>query len=376
MQFDLNFILAAVSILMFVGFLAFFGYLMFHQESIEPKEKTGAELIEQHYAAGETIEQPTPYYVAPIPAAPDPLEISANLDRKILVGAGMLFGVFALVGGYFFLLFAVRADATSERWRDGVATQHQLHKSIERGRNLYANFCFDCHGKTGLGTIDPERKDLPGLPLNKPAFKYETVKDDPTALAAAETLIRLTIERGRPKPPGTISMPAWSYEEGGSLNDEQIQQLVNFIMHGTDDDWADIVTVRLHSEGSEDGHLPVEPVPPKAEVLEGLALGRQLTLNNATAACVTCHSFTAGTPSVLPNAPNLSNYGNVRPINDENKAKQAGGDADWLLHWIQNAAAVKPGVAMPAFSTGAPGGTLSDDQIRAIILYLDSLKTP
>ncbi|MDP9274693.1 MAG: hypothetical protein M3O99_03745, partial [Chloroflexota bacterium] len=169
MQLDLNFILAAVSILMFVGFLAFFGYLIFHQQSMEPKEKTGAEIIEQHYAAGETIQQPTPYYVAPIPAAPDPLEISANLDRKILVGAGMLFAVFALVAGYFFTLFVVRADASSERWRDRVASEQQLEKSIERGRNIYANFCFDCHGKTGLGSTDPTRKDLPGLPLNKPA---------------------------------------------------------------------------------------------------------------------------------------------------------------------------------------------------------------
>mgnify|MGYP003300871298 CR=1 FL=1 len=32
---------------MFVGFLAFFGYLIFHQQSLEPKEKTGAELIEE-----------------------------------------------------------------------------------------------------------------------------------------------------------------------------------------------------------------------------------------------------------------------------------------------------------------------------------------
>jgi mono/diheme cytochrome c family protein len=373
MQLDLNFVLAAVSILMFVGFLAFFGYLMFHQQSIEPKEKTGAELIEQHYAAGETIEQPTPYYVAPIPAAPDPLEISANLDRKILVGAGMLFGVFALVGGYFFLLFSVRADATSERWLDRVASEHQLEKSIERGRNLYANFCFDCHGKTGLGTTDPSRKDLPGLPLNKPAFKYETVKNDPAKLKATEDLIRLTIERGRPKPPGSISMPAWSDKEGGSLNDEQISQLVNFIMQGTDDDWADIVTVRLHSEGSEDGHLPLEPNPPKPEVLIGAALGQRLTTNNPQAACVTCHSFDPNTPSILPNAPNLGHYGTDGPINDENKAKKAGGDADWLLHWIQNAPSVKPGIAMPAFGTGA-GGQLNDDQIKAIILYLESLK--
>src|SRR5256714_8107648 len=166
MQLDLNFILAAASLLMFVGSLAFCGSFIFHQQSLEPKEKTGAELSGQHYAAGETIEQPAPYYVAPIPAAPDPLEISANLDRKILIGAGMLFAVFALVGGYFFLLFSVRADATSERWRDKVATEQQLEKSIDRGRNLYANFCFDCHGKTGLGSTDPTPNDLPRLPLN------------------------------------------------------------------------------------------------------------------------------------------------------------------------------------------------------------------
>ncbi len=373
MQLDMNFVLAAVSILMFLGFLGFFGYLMFHQQSLEPREKTGAELIEQHYAAGETIEQPTPYYVAPIPAAPDPLEISANLDRKILVGAGMLFAVFALVGGYFFTLFVVRADASSERWRDKVATEQQLEKSVERGKNLYANFCFDCHGKTGLGSTDPDRKDLPGLPLNKPAFKYDNIKSDPTKLKAAEDLITLTIERGRPKPPPQISMPAWSDHEGGSLNDEQIQQLVNFIMYGTDQDWADIVTIRLHTAGAEQGHLPAEPNPPKQQVLVGAELGKALTLNNPQAACVTCHSFDPNTPSTLPTAPNLGHYGTEGPLNAENKAKKAAGDADWLLHWIQNPPAIKPGVVMPPFGTAA-GGSLSDDQIKAIILYLESLK--
>ncbi|HEV8536592.1 MAG TPA: c-type cytochrome [Candidatus Limnocylindria bacterium] len=370
---DINVVLAVVSVLLFAGFLAFFGFLVFHQQQVEPKEPTGAEIIEQHYAPGETVEQPTPYYVAPIPAAPDPLEISANLDKKILLGAGMLFAVFALVGAYFFTLFSVRADATSERWRDRVASAHQTEKSIERGRNLYANFCFDCHGKTGLGSTDPERKDLPGLPLNKPAFKFENIKNDPTKLKATQDLLTLTISRGRAKPPGTISMPPWSDKEGGSLNDEQIQQLVNFIMLGSDDDWADVVTVRLHSEGAEDGHLPLEPNPPKVPVLTGIELGKALTLGNPTAACVTCHSFTPGTPSTLPQAPNLGRYGTEGPINDENKARKAGGDSDWLLHWIQNAPSVKPGIPMPAFSASA-GGSLSDEQIKAIIEYLMSLK--
>src|SRR3989441_1619966 len=370
---DLNTVLAAVSLLLFVVLVGFFGCAVFHQQSVEPREPTGAELIEQHYAPGETVEQPTPYYVAPVPAAPDPLEISVNLDRKILVGAGMLFAVFALFGGYLFTLFIVRADASSERWRDKVASEHQLEKAVERGRNLYANFCFHCHGKTGLGSTDPSRKDLPGPPLNTPTFKYDNVKSDPTKLKATPDLLTLTISRGRAKPPGTISMPAWSDTEGGSLNDEQIQQLVSVIMYGTDKDRAAIVTARLHSEGSEAGHTPLEPNPPKPEVLTGITLGRALTLNNPQAACVTCHSFDPNTPSTLPQAPNLGHYGTQGPLNDENKARKAAGDADYLLHWIQNAPSIKPGVVMPAFGTSA-GGSLSDEQIRAIIEYLQSIK--
>src|SRR5207302_362446 len=247
---DLNVVLAVLSGLLFFGFVAFFAFLIYHQREVEPKEPrfTGAEIIEQHYAPGATVEQPTPYYVAPIPAAPDPLEISANLDKKIVIGGGMVFGFFALLGVYFFYLFVLRADASADpgRWRDRVAFSHQEEKLIERGRNLYANFCFDCHGKTGLGSADPSQAGLPGLPLNRPQFKYENIKNDPTTLKSTTDLITLTIERGRAKTPPAISMPAWSTTDGGPLNDEQIQQLINFIMYGTDADWADVVTVRQH----------------------------------------------------------------------------------------------------------------------------------
>jgi len=361
MQLDLNFVLAAVSILMFVGFLAFFGYLIFHQQSMEPREKTGAELIEQHYAAGETIEQPTPYYVAPIPAAPDPLEISANLDRKILLGAGMLFAVFALVGGYFFTLFVVRADASSERWRDKVASQQQLDKAIERGRNLYANFCFDCHGKEGKGDVGV------GLPLNKPDFKYDNIKSDPAKLAATESLLDLTIHRGRAKPAPSISMPAWGIADGGTLNDEQIRQLIAFIEHGTDAEWADIVTVRREL-GLSDVPNPPKPAVTSTDPVER---GHQLTLTY----CTTCHSFVTGTNSPVPQAPNLGQYGSAGPLNAENKAaKAAAGSSDqWLIDWESHAPKVKPGILMPIFAQ-AEGGQLSPENITDIVAYLKSLK--
>ena len=41
-------------------------------------------------------------------------------------------------------------------------------------------------------------KALPGKPLNKADFKYETLKDDPQKLKDAENFIRLRITRGKP----------------------------------------------------------------------------------------------------------------------------------------------------------------------------------
>ena len=72
---DANVLLAGASLILFLVFIAYFGYLIYHQQQVEPEEKPtyGVELLQQHYAPGDTVEQPTPYWVAPIPAAPDPL---------------------------------------------------------------------------------------------------------------------------------------------------------------------------------------------------------------------------------------------------------------------------------------------------------------
>src|SRR6266540_7527384 len=149
---DVNLLLAAVSIMLFVALIAYFAFLVMHQEQVEPPERDplGVELLEQHYGAGDTVEQPTPYYVAPIPSSPDPLEIAGNLDKKIVLGGFMLFASFALIGAYLFALLVVRADASSGTWRDRVAEEHQLEALVTRGRNLYTSLCFDCHGATGL----------------------------------------------------------------------------------------------------------------------------------------------------------------------------------------------------------------------------------
>ena len=362
MSFDPNVALAAFSLLLLAGLVAFFGFVIKHQNDIEPDQKPaeGVELLRQHYAAGETIEQPTPYYVAPIPSSPDPLESSANLDKKILAGAGMLFVVLGLIGGYLLLLLVGRADASSTTWRDRVASEHQLAALVTRGRNLYANLCFDCHGKDGKGDVGV------GLPLNKPEFKYENLKDDPAKLKDAETLLSKTIERGRQKPAPLISMPAWSNHEGGPLNDEQIRQLMAFIEFGKDEDWGDIVAIRRESD------LDPNPNPPKQVSLDPKAAGKALMLNNPQAACVSCHSIEAGKNSPIAQAPNLADYGVKGPLNAELKALKASGDPDWLFKWVSNAPSIKPGIIMPPFNKAA-GGQLDDTNLKNIVEYLMSL---
>ncbi|MEA2662895.1 MAG: hypothetical protein QOH08_2467 [Chloroflexota bacterium] len=364
MTIDINVVLAALSILLFVGLLGFFAFLISHQNEVEPEERPveGVELIRQHYGAGETIEQPTPYYVAPIPSSPDPLEIAGNLDKKIVLGGFMLFAVFALVGAYLFTLLVVRADASSPTWRDRVAEEHQLEAAIVRGRNLYANLCFDCHGKEGKGDVGV------GLPLNKPEFKYDNIKSDPAKVAAVDSLLLLTIQRGRPKPPPAISMPAWGPEDGGPLNEEQIRQLIAFIEHAPDKEWADVVTVR------QELGLSTEPNPPKPVVASNdpVERGRQLTVSY----CTSCHSFTPGTNSTLPGAPNLGKYATEGPFSAEQKAAKAkapAGSDQWMIDWEAHAPKIKPGIAMPIFAQ-AEGGQLSPENITDIVAYLKSLK--
>ena len=369
MNIDMNIVLAGLSVALFLGLIGFFAFLIKHQNEVEPDARPveGVELIRQHYGAGETIEQPTPYYVAPIPMSPDPLEIAGNLDKKIVLGGFMLFAAFGLIGAYLFTLLVVRADASSGTWKDRIAEEHQLEAMVIRGRNLYANLCFDCHGATGLGATDPNQPGLPGLPLNKPDFKYDNIKNDPAKLAATEQLLDLTIHRGRAKPVPQISMPAWGAQDGGPLNDEQIRQLIAFIEHAPDSEWADIVTVRRELGLAE------VPNPPKPVVLSPVDAGAALTKANPQTACITCHSFTPGQASPISLAPNLGKYGTDGPFNDQLKALKASGDPDWLFKWVSNAPSIKPGIIMPAFNTSA-GGQLSDENIKNIVAYLMSLK--
>ncbi|MGH2378159.1 MAG: c-type cytochrome [Candidatus Limnocylindria bacterium] len=351
---DLNLVLAVLSVIMFAGLVAFFAFLVRHQAEVEPERETyGVELLEQHYAPGDTVEQPTPYFVSPIPASPDPLEISANLDKKILIGGLMLFAIVGMIGVYFVIQGEFIPGVGGIR---AAAVEHQLALDVRRGKTLYATLCYDCHGRDGQGGTTPDGEQLPGLPLNNPAYQHANIADDPARLEEVRRLIVTTIERGREFPAPRYSMPAWHREEGGPLGDWQIKQLADLIMYGTEEDWADMPHLRTEHAMALEEQIPAPPAVPSGEEL-------------ALQVCSTCHSFDSNVASINPLAPNLAAFAETGPTIAELRAAQGSGDPDWLLKWITNPSSIKPGSQMPPYGASA-GGQVPDDKIPSLVDFL------
>jgi LysM repeat protein len=102
--------------------------------------------------------------------------------------------------------------------RSGRQSEFFQSESVERGALLFANNCRTCHGIKGQGAV--------GLPLNKPEFKDQ----DPLVLKNNRDLLQRTLYCGRA---GTL-MPAWLNTNGGSLNQRQIDHIIDLITEPID----------------------------------------------------------------------------------------------------------------------------------------------
>ena len=123
------------------------------------------------------------------------------------------------------LAFGIYYAWDSSRASDAEARQQE--ETAARGAHLFAVNCRVCHGREGRGAL--EDPAFPGLPLNLDTNR----PTDAGQLAAIQKRFTDTIHCGRV---GTL-MPPWSQDEGGSLNDEQIRQLVVFITTNAGNAW-------------------------------------------------------------------------------------------------------------------------------------------
>jgi plastocyanin/mono/diheme cytochrome c family protein len=132
-----------------------------------------------------------------------------NTSKQVNVMIGLLF-IFLVGTLLYFIWDTTRAEDAEER---------QIVVNAERGGELYAINCRLCHGINGGGSA--ESTMLPGAPLNLESRR----PSDPGELATLQARFRDTIRCGRV---GT-QMPAWAEDQGGPLNDFQIEQLVTLI---------------------------------------------------------------------------------------------------------------------------------------------------
>ncbi len=100
-------------------------------------------------------------------------------------------------------------------------------RSIERGAAVFTEYCAPCHGLHGEGN--------PGVAptLNSKYFFTQRLKDI-GYLGTLPAYIKLTVAGGRPvksDPQYPRNMPTWSVTYGGPLRNDQVDDVVNYIMN-------------------------------------------------------------------------------------------------------------------------------------------------
>ena len=165
-----------------------------------------------------------------------------------------------MIGLLMVMLIATTLYFVWDRQRENTATARQNEVNAERGAHLFSLNCRSCHGISGLGAL--ERRGLPGAVLNDESNQVSA----PAELAAKHLRFAYTIKCGRV---GTL-MPPWGVDQGGSLNNFQIDQLLALItgtMPGFDPpaDPAEVSETAWHLAMEEANHADAFEIPRELE---------------------------------------------------------------------------------------------------------------
>jgi uncharacterized cupredoxin-like copper-binding protein/mono/diheme cytochrome c family protein len=164
--------------------------------------------------------------------------------------------------------------AADEPNRIAEADQQQQGIEVERAIGNYVQYCLQCHGpagegyKEGTGRVGaPLGGDTSATILNQQGINEQGTPYSGGLDARREFLIK-TIHNGR----GNI-MPAWGQENGGQLNDEQIEEIVTMIMHV---DWNEVYNTAIETAGGYPTVVPTaEPTTPVASTATQTAGGEE-----------------------------------------------------------------------------------------------------
>jgi mono/diheme cytochrome c family protein len=112
--------------------------------------------------------------------------------------------------------------------RQKAAANKELTESVRLGQATFEEFCARCHGPDAQGGV-VKRYVFPNQKNAKPADYpapnlHEIWQRHPNEQVA--TVAWDTIQKGRPPSP----MPTWGVRYGGPMNDQQITNLVNYLL--------------------------------------------------------------------------------------------------------------------------------------------------
>jgi cbb3-type cytochrome c oxidase subunit III len=169
-------------------------------------------------------------WIEDVPSAMRPGYSDEELEGKIRIRY-LTWGVVLSV--FFALFLPIYWVAEQSRLQEEV--EGFFTASVERGEALYTENCAQCHGAegTGGGAPSPYNADetWPAPNLTTIAARYE---NNPNVTDVREYLIN-TIEQGRPGTP----MPIWGAAYGGPWNDQQVEEVADWILARQVDDEAE-----------------------------------------------------------------------------------------------------------------------------------------
>ena len=176
-----------------------------------------------------------------IPRALRPGETDEKLEgrrlQRVQVGGVIATVALALFIPAYWLPEADRQEAFAERFDEESVERGELIYSVppqleedadpalfrEREREIaLGQACINCHGADGVGgNATPDFLD----PVTEQPVKYAAPPLNNVFTRWDEEVIRFTIQRGRPGTP----MPAWGVAFGGSMTDQMVDDVMNWL---------------------------------------------------------------------------------------------------------------------------------------------------
>jgi mono/diheme cytochrome c family protein len=253
------------------------------------------------------------------------------------------------------ILVTVLAGFTMLYWltdgarREGIAANHE-EELRHFGEIIFSDDpaepaaagCASCHGADGTG-------GGPDAPVAGPNLRSRNIAEK---LRANPNYVHLVVSYGGVVVSGNVNspMPAWSYEVGGPLNEQQIEAVVGLV-----ESWAE-----------EAAAEPIEEVEDTPEA------GAEVF---ASAGCVSCHGAELEGSTAGPNIQTIGSdlvdlSGFTTPSGlPQMEADYAADPRDFLEKWIRDSA----GNYNDGESTGMPPhpeGVLSESALTALITFL------